>query len=142
MAGFLAGMGGLFIEAIFGINPLLMPIWAWIIVVTALAIVAPFFGYHKLFKDRQSDLIELDKLKSGHVEIDRIPVPDDERKSWRICVHNRSRKSVNLSLKLMPCPIPFPMSFPLPMHLQITHWAGHNEIRVRQTRASFLTFAG
>jgi hypothetical protein len=51
--GFLASSGGLAINAIFGVNPLYMPYWLWLVLALTTAIAAPFMAFHRVYQSLQ-----------------------------------------------------------------------------------------
>jgi hypothetical protein len=63
--GFLSGVGGLVADAAFGVGPLHMPLWAWLILIIVTAALAPFIAFHKL---HQKHLLLVDRLEGRRAD--------------------------------------------------------------------------
>ena len=132
LAGMLTGMTGFILQFAFGLDPHQWSLSLWLPASFLVVVVVTFIAFHRqrlsLQKEIDESRDEAAELKSESISINTEPQFDKHIGYWRILVHNGSKKTITLALRLVSTNPSY--GLPLPMNLQITHLEKHHQIDV------------
>jgi hypothetical protein len=129
LGGILSGPFAWFADAYWNKKPQELPLIAWFCLVIAIVVWVHYSAFLQLDRKNRKLKAENDDLKAERLKI--IPAVEHDNRTgyWRVRVKNTSKQAIAIGMKLVSI-FPPVSTVPLPIHLQITHNAGVNELSV------------